>query len=110
SLLFLFASPIMYHAKRHIMFINYFPFLILGFFGVDKFIEKKKIGLLVTSITLMVFTSFYYSVSGCVVLIIYGIYQYLKKHKISDKKAFIKFLFPFAKPFLISILLSAILW
>ena len=110
SLLFLFASPIMYHAKRHIMFINYFPFLILGFFGVDKFIEKKKIGLLVTSITLMVFTSFYYSVSGCVVLIIYGIYQYLKKHKISDKKAFIKFFFPFAKPFLISILLSAILW
>ena len=70
SLLFLFASPIMYHAKRHIMFINYFPFLIGGLFGVDNFIKKKKTGLLITCTTLMIFTSFYYSVAGIVVLII----------------------------------------
>ena len=31
SLLFLFATPILYHAKRHIMFIYYFPFLIFRF-------------------------------------------------------------------------------
>lgn len=105
SLLFLFATPIIYHAKRHIMFINYFPFLIGGLFGVDNFIKKKKIGLLITCTTLMIFTSFYYSVAGIVVLIIYGIYSYLKE----NKKGIIKFLIKFIVPFIISILISAII-
>ena len=108
ALLFLFATPIIYHAKRHIMFMNYFPFLILGLFGVDKFLKDKKKALLIISITLMVFTSFYYSVSGIVVLIIYGIYQYLKDHKFN--KNIIKFLFSFSIPFFIAILISSILW
>lgn len=105
SLLFLFATPILYHAKRHIMFINYFPFLIGGLFGVDNFIRKKKSGLLITCVTLMIFTSFYYSVAGILVLIIYGIYSYLEE----KKKGIITFLTKFAVPFIISILISAIL-
>ena len=105
SLLFLFATPIIYHAKRHIMFINYFPFLIGGLFGVDNFIKNKKTGLLIICTTLMIFTSFYYSVAGIVVLIIYGIYSYLKE----NKTGIIKFLINFAVPFIISILISAIL-
>lgn len=105
SLLFLFATPIIYHAKRHIMFINYFPFLIGGLFGVDNFIKNKKTGLLIICTTLMIFTSFYYSVAGIVVLIIYGIYSYLKE----NKTGMIKFLINFAVPFIITILISAIL-
>ena len=107
SLLFLFATPILYHAKRHIMFINYFPFLILGLFGIDRFINKRKIGLLTISTTLMIFTSFYYSVSGIIVLIIYGIYEFSKKHSL---KEVIPFLFRLAVPFLLAVLISAILW
>ena len=106
ALLFLLATPIIFHAKRHIMFINYFPFLILGLFGVDKFIKTKKINLLTISITLMIFTSFYYSVSGIIVLIIYGIYSYYKE----NKKHLFKFLLSFSKPFIIAVLISAILW
>ena len=105
SLLFLFAIPIIYHAKRHIMFINYFPFLIGGLFSVDNFIKNKKTGLLIICTTLMIYTSFYYSVSGIVVLIIYGIYSYLKE----KKKGIIFFLTKLAVPFIISILISAIL-
>ena len=108
ALLFLFATPIMFHAKRHIMFINYFPFLILGLFGVDRWLQKKKIGLLTTSLILMILTSFYYSVSGIFVLIIYGIYQYAKeKH---TKKEYLKFLCAFSVPILIAVLTTAILW
>lgn len=107
SLLFLFATPILYHAKRHIMFINYFPFLILGFFGIDHFISKKRILLLTISITFMIFTSFYYSVSGIIVLIIYGIYEFLKNH---SPKELVKFLSRLAIPFLLAVLISAILW
>lgn len=106
ALLFLFATPIIFHAKRHIMFINYFPFLILGLFGVDKFIKTKKHHLLTLSITLMIFTSFYYSVSGIAVLIIYGIYSYYKE----NNQHLFKFLLAFSKPFIIAVLISAILW
>lgn len=105
SLLFLFTTPILYHAKRHIMFINYFPFLIGGLFGVDNFVKKETTGVLITCITLMIFTSFYYSVSGIVVLIIYGFYSYLKE----NKKGIIIFLAKFTIPFIISILISALL-
>lgn len=107
SLLFLFATPILYHAKRHIMFINYFPFLIGGLFGIDKFLQEQKKGLLIACTTAMIFTSFYYSVSGIVVLGIYGLYEY---QKLKGSKGLLKFLPYFAIPFLIAILTSAILW
>lgn len=106
SLLFIFATPILFHAKRHIMFISYFPFLIGSLFGVDRFIKKKKTDLLIICTTLMIFTSFYYSVSGILVLIIYGIYSYIKEN---NKKEILKFLMKFSIPFIISILISAIL-
>ena len=109
SLLFLFASPIIYHAKRHIMFIYYFPFLILGLFGVDKFLKEKKISLLTLSVLLMILTSFYYSVGGIIVLIIYGLYQFIGKDKTKPKEI-IKFLCSFVRPFIIAVLISAILW
>lgn len=108
ALLFLFATPIMFHAKRHIMFINYFPFLLLGLFGIDRWLREKKIGLLTISIILMILTSFYYSVSAIFVLIIYGIYQYAKeKH---SKKEYLKFIFSFSIPFILAVLTTAVLW
>lgn len=106
ALLFLFATPIIYHAKRHIMFINYFPFLIGGLFAVDNFIKNKKQGLLIFCITLMIFTSFYYSVSGIVMLVIYGLYAYIKEYK---TKNLIKFIAKFIVPFAIAILTSSVL-
>ena len=36
AFLFLMSGPLIFHAKRHIMFINYFPFLILGLYGIDR--------------------------------------------------------------------------
>ena len=108
SLLFLFATPIMFHAKRHIMFVNYFPFLMLGLFGIDRYIEKKKSTLLTISTVLMILTSFYYSVAGIIVLIIYGIYCYSKeKNTIKD---WLKNLLILSKPFIFAVLITAILW
>lgn len=71
ALLFLLSSPVMYHAHMHIMFINYFPFLILGFFGVDALIEKKKGRMLAACVFLMILTSYFFSLSGIAVLILY---------------------------------------
>ena len=53
SSLFLFASPIIFHSHRHIMFINYMPFLILGLIGIDNYFIKKKSSLIIIATFLM---------------------------------------------------------
>ena len=50
SLLYLFACPIIFHAHRHVMFVNYMPFLILALIGVDNYFKKNKSLLLIISI------------------------------------------------------------
>lgn len=107
-LLFLFCGPIIFHSHRHLMFVNYMPFLILGLMGVDKYFKNKKVIQLVLSIFLMILTSYYYSIGGIVSIIIYGIYVWLQKNKF-DIKTFIKDGILFLLPILIGVLLSAFL-
>ena len=78
AFLFLCSAPLIFHSHRHIMFIDYFPFLFLSFFGVDQFIEKKKSTLLIIGISLLIFTSYYFSVSALLVIFILGLYKYSK--------------------------------
>ena len=80
------SSPFIFHSNRHIMFIDYMPFLIIGFSGIDLFINKNKSYLLIISIVLMIFTSYYFSVSGILVLLVLGIYKYLKNNNLNIKQ------------------------
>lgn len=79
SLLFLFSGCLLFHSHRHIMFINYMPFLLLALLGVKKMFEQQKSGLLIISILLMILTSFYFSIPGILALCFYGLYIYLKQ-------------------------------
>ena len=105
SLLFLFSGPLIFHSHRHIMFMNYFPFLILGLFAVDEYLEKNKRSFLILMISLMIFTSYYYSVSGLVVLFIYYIYKYIEKYQETNIKDFIKATIPFICGIMISMII-----
>lgn len=78
SLLFLFSSSFLFHSHRHIMFVNYMPFLILALIGVWRYFEKHRSGLLIVSTCLMILTSYYYSISGIIVICLYGLFYYLK--------------------------------
>ncbi len=114
SILFLLSAPLMFHSHRHIMFINYFPFLLMALIGVNEYFRKKKTGLLVAGVFLMIMTSYFYSISGIFVIYIYAINFYIKEVKIITKKDFdIKSFFfngiKFTKYILISILMTAIL-
>ena len=71
SLLLVLSAPFIFQMHRHIMFVNYMPFLILSLFGVDKLLKENKKSLLIISIFLMIMTSYYYSVCGILVLGIY---------------------------------------
>lgn len=100
TFLFLTAGPLFYHFHRHIMFVNYFPFLLLGLLTIDKN-NKESNFLLCVYIFLMIMCSYYYSIGGILVLIIY----YFYKHYQDTLKEKIKILFPI----LIAVLLSGFL-
>lgn len=108
AILFLCAAPIIFHSHRHIMFINYFPFLILGFYGIDIYNNQKKSTLLILSIVLMILTSYYFSVSGIIVLYILSLYEYLKKLNVNFKDI-INYTFNIGKRFVIAVLITSIL-
>ncbi len=109
TFLFLCAAPLIFQSHRHIMFINYMPFLILGLMGVDKHFKESKSWLLIISIFLIIMTSYFYSVGSIVCIVIYGIYNYLKTDKNPDFKKFIKASIKFAIPVIIAIMMAAIL-
>ncbi len=109
TLLFVLAAPIIYHTHRHIMFVDYMPFLILGLIGVDKYFEKGKKILLVISVFLIIMTSYYYSVGSLLCILIYGIYKYIETADKLTVKNFFKDGFKFIWYLLIGILMSSVL-
>lgn len=108
SFLFLFATSLSFHSHRHIMFINYMPFLIMGFYGVDRKLIKQKSGLLTISVFLLAMTSYYYSICGIISLVIYGVYRYLSNNKEITWKKFLKDGIFFVLPILIGVLMAGI--
>lgn len=80
SILFILSGPIIFHTHRHIMFINYFPFLILGLIAIDKYYKEKRSWLIILSIFLIIMISYYYSVVSLITLFSYALYKYLKDH------------------------------
>lgn len=125
ALSFLLAGPVIYHSYSQIMFINYMPFLILGLLSVDKyfqeasFVETHRIlpftrqFPLILSLFLMIMTSFYFSIGGMLVLVIYGVYRYGQTLEFLHQKLAIKnFIIDgihFITSFIIAICLSGLL-
>lgn len=109
SFLFLTSGPLIFHSKRHIMFINYFPFLILGLYGIDNYLKTKNITLLTISISLIILTSYYFSIPALIVLFLYSVYKYIKiTNNITIKSLIIHYL-NIAIPFILGIMITSIL-
>ena len=109
SIVFMTATPLLFHSHRHIMFMNYMPFLILALIGVDKYFEKNDSRLLCISVILIILMSYYYSIPAIISIIIYGVYKYIIKNKKITFKNFIKDGFKFLIPIMIAILITSIL-
>lgn len=109
TLIFVMSAPISFHSHRHIMFINYMPFLILGLYGVDKKFDNNKSWLLTLSTFLMIMTSYYYSIGGLVCLFVYALYRYLDKMNKVTIKSFFQTFFNILIPILVAILCSSII-
>ncbi|MCM1371057.1 MAG: YfhO family protein [Clostridium sp.] len=107
SIIFITSGPLIFQAHRHIMFVNYMPFLILGLMGIDKLLKDNKKTLLIVSIFLCLMTSYYYSIEVIIVLYLYFIFKKLENN-IKIKKIIKDTLF-LTLYILIAILMSMIL-
>lgn len=106
SCLFAFSAPLIFHSHRHIMFISYFPFLLLSLIGTDQYVKNKKWFWLVSGIFMMIICSYYFSVPGLFVIVIYGICSWLNNNLEQGWKSFFEFLFKFCGWMLVGVLLS----
>lgn len=102
AVLFLLAGPMIYQSCHQIMFVQYMPFLLMAFLGVDQYWEKGKTGLYTLGVFLMILTSFYFSIAGMAALFLYGWYGYPKG--IQKKK-----LFGFVVPMIVAVLSAGVL-
>ncbi len=108
SLALLVSMPIVFHATRHIMFISYFPFLLLGLYGIDEFYKNasKKSKLMITfSILGMILSNYVFAITEILSLFIYGVYVYLEQNDFSFKE-FIINIMQIVKPIIFGILFS----
>ena len=88
ALMYLLSGPMIFHSYCQIMFVNYMPFLCMAFWGVDNYFEKGGKLLYTVSVFLMILTSFYFSIGGMLVLVLYGIYRYVEGKGRSGKLFF----------------------
>ncbi len=109
SMTFMFATCLSFHSHRHVMFINYMPFMIMGLFGVDAKLNDGKGFVLSLSVFAMIMTSYYYSVGGIVGLVIYGVFKWIKKTEKPSFKLFFKEGFAFLAPIFVGIMCAAII-
>ena len=109
SILFLLAGPMIFHSYTHIMFVNYMPFLLLALMGTDRYFQKHRSDLLTGSVFLMIMTSFYFSIGGILILLIYWVFQYLDTQEKQRKKVNIKGFFLAGILFCISILIAVMM-
>ena len=104
SLLFLLNSTFIYHFHRHIMFVIYMPFVIGALQSIDFYLKEKRPISLIIYTLLLIFTSYYFSVPGIIVIGIYTIFRLLE-HKKFETKTLLKVIFYVS----IAILMSGIL-
>ncbi len=108
SFIFLLSGPLILHSHRHIMFVNYMPFLIMGLMSIDNYFKKGVRWPLILSVFLIIMTSYYFSIPSLMVLVIYGIYEWLKQDRVTVKD-FFKDGFKFLVPIIIGIILASII-
>ncbi len=108
TLLLLVSGPLIFHSHRHIMFVNYMPFLILGLMSIDKYFKEKIRYPLIISVFLIIMTSYYYSIPSLIVLVIYGIYVYVRDNLVTIKGFFTDG-FKFLMPIITGILLASVI-
>lgn len=81
SVMLAFAAPFLFHFHKHLMFVDYMPFLILSLIGIDRLLIRRKKLLFILSFSLTLLTSFFFSIALILTVSVYFFYRYLQLHK-----------------------------
>lgn len=106
---YLLAAPIIYHSHRHVMFVNYLPFLMFALNGVDSYICRGKSKGMIFFSLLIILTSFYFSVSSLLVIFLYALSYYYRINKKPSFKGVMLFSTKIAGRLAISISIAMVL-
>lgn len=90
SVILLCSGGLFYHSHHHIMFMNYFPFLMGTLMGCRKKNSPVNILLMAAMSYCIMCTSFYFSVGCFASVLIYMIYLELQKNKRFYVRRFIR--------------------
>ena len=107
--LFSFATPLLFHSHRQVMFVDYMPFLLLALIGVDRFFARRRRGLLAVSVALLFFTSYFYAIPGVLAVTLYGIYRCVSLMKEFTFRKFLQSAWRFALCILAGVVIASIL-
>ena len=110
SFMFTCASPLIFHSHRHIMFVNYMPFLILALIGVDRYYkDNKKKFMLVFNLFLIIMSSYFFSIGAILAVTLYAVCVYIKTQPEVKIKAFMVAAFKYAGLVLTAIAMAGVL-
>ena len=109
TVLYFSASPVFFHAHRHIMFVSFLPFLILSLEAVDSFMEGRRRWPLMIWPAVMIFTSWFFSVAGLIAVTVYGVYKYLMMTEKFKLREFVRTGAAFAVRIIVSVMLAGVL-
>ena len=109
TLMFELSAPLISHSHRHIMFVNYMPFLILGLMAVEDYFTKGRNVRISVYSFLIILCSYYFSVPALIAMTVYGIYCYLNTHENFKLGEFTKSGLGFALRIIIGIMSAGVL-
>lgn len=107
---FLCASPVIFQSHRQIMFMDYFPFLLIGLFGVNEYVRSRKRTLLILGVFLCIMTSYFFSV-GCIgAILIDAVFCFLDSPEKISFRTLMRKLRPLIGGICIAVSMAAVLW
>lgn len=110
TFMFTCAAPLIFHSHRHIMFVNYMPFLIMALIGVDRYFKdnKKKL-MLIINVFLIIMSSYFFSIGAILATTLYAVCVYIKTQPEVKFKGFMIAAFKYAGLILTAIAMAGIL-
>lgn len=79
TVIFLCAGPVIFQTHKHMLFVNYMPWMILTCIGIQRYLKKGKSDAMIIGIFLMIMASYFYSVSAIFMCGLYAIYEIIRQ-------------------------------
>lgn len=110
AVMFICAGPIVYHSHRHIMFVNYFPFLFGLLFTVRGRDSAKNLLLTAVFTFCIICASFYFSIGAFAAVGVYMIYLAVEREGRFSLTAIWKYIWKKLLLAVLGCICAAVLW